>query len=111
MKRVAIGICLAVLVGGLAMAQPAPNTLSAAEKAAGWKLLFDGKTTAGWRGFKAAVPDPGWQARDGALGPDPKKSRDIMTKDQFGDFELSFDWKISPKGNSGVMFHVIECSM
>src|SRR5688572_17247703 len=67
-----IGACLAVLIaGGAAMAQPAPNTLTAAEKAAGWKLLFDGRTTAGWRGFKAEAPDPGWQARDGALSPDP----------------------------------------
>jgi len=107
MKSVAIGACLILLAsGGVAMAQP--NTLTAAEKAAGWKLLFDGKTTAGWRGFKAPAPDPGWHVTDGALSPDPKTSKDIMTKDQFGSFELAFDWKISPKGNSGVMFHVTE---
>jgi len=108
MKSVVIGACLAILLGGLAMAQPAPNTLTAAERAAGWKLLFDGKSAAGWRGFKATAPDPGWQARDGALSPDPKRSRDIISQEQFGDFDLAFDWKISPKGNSGVMFHVIE---
>ena len=107
-KALAFGLTLAALAlcGTTAMAQT--NTLTAAEKAAGWKLLFDGKTAAGWRGFKAAAPDPGWQARDGALSPDPKTSKDIITKDAFGDFELAFDWKISPKGNSGVMFHVTE---
>lgn len=105
MKAFALGFGLALL----AMSAPAAeNTLSAAEKAAGWKLLFDGKTTAGWRGFKAPAPDAGWQARDGALSPDPKASKDIMTKAMFGDFELAFEWKISPKGNSGVMFHVAE---
>ena len=88
------------------MAQP--NTLTAAEKAAGWKLLFDGKTTEGWRGFKTAAPDPGWTVKDGALSPDPKTSRDIMTKESFDNFELGLEWRISPKGNSGVMFHVIE---
>ena len=107
MKSVAIGACLILFASaGVAMAQP--NTLTAAEKAAGWKLLFDGKSTAGWRGFKAPAPDPGWHVTDGALSPDPTTSKDIMTKDQFGSFELAFDWKISPKGNSGVMFHVTE---
>jgi hypothetical protein len=95
-----------VLASGAAMA--APNTLTAAEKAAGWRLLFDGKSLAGWRGFKSAEPDKGWHVKDGALGPDPKTSKDVISKDEFGDFELSFQWKISPKGNSGVMFHVIE---
>src|SRR3954468_21234262 len=106
MRAFVIGLALAVLVAGAAAA--AENTLTAAERAAGWKLLFDGKSTSAWRGFKAPAPDPGWQARDGALGPDPKTSKDIITKQTFGDFELVFDWKISPKGNSGVMFHVTE---
>jgi hypothetical protein len=106
MKAFALGLGLAVLSLGGAMAQP--NTLSAAEEAAGWKLLFDGRTTAGWRGFKSPEPDRGWTVKDGALSPDPKTSRDIMTKDTFADFELAFEWKISPKGNSGVMFHVTE---
>ena len=105
MKSLAIALVLTAWAGA---AMAADNTLTAAEKAAGWKLLFDGKTTAGWRGFKTPAPDPGWTVQDGALGPDPKKSRDIMTREMFGDFELSFDWKISPKGNSGVMFYVTE---
>jgi hypothetical protein len=107
MKSLAIAACLVLLMaGGPAMAQS--NTLTPAEKAAGWKLLFDGRTTEGWRGFKTPAPARGWMATDGALGPDPKAALDIMTQEQFDNFELAFDWKIGPKGNSGVMFHVIE---
>jgi 3-keto-disaccharide hydrolase len=106
MKAFVLSLAILACAAGTAMAQP--NTLTAPEKSAGWKLLFDGKTTAGWRGFKAPAPDSGWTVRDGALSPDPKTSKDIMTKDSFENFELAFDWKISPKGNSGVMFHVIE---
>jgi len=104
MKRLALGLALSLLVAGAALA--APNELTPAEKAAGWKLLYDGKSLAGWRGFKAAAPDKGWTAA-GALSPDAKTSKDIITKDQFENFELTWQWKISPKGNSGVMFHVI----
>jgi hypothetical protein len=106
MRTFALGVLIAVLATG-AFAQPM-NTLTPAETKAGWTLLFDGKSTAGWRGFKTPAPDAGWHVADGALSPDPKASKDIMTKDQFGDFELAFDWKISPKGNSGVMYRVTE---
>jgi len=107
MRAAVLGIAMAIaMIGGAASA--AENTLTPAEKAAGWKLLFDGRSTEGWRGFKTLEPDAGWTVADGALGPDPKTSRDIMTKEMFGDFELVFDWKITPKGNSGVMFHVTE---
>lgn len=105
MKRLVLGLALAVLATA---AVEADNTLTAAEKQAGWRLLFDGTSTAGWRGFKAPAPDAGWTAKDGVLSPDPKVSKDIMTKESFANFELSFEWRISPKGNSGVMFHVIE---
>ncbi|MFL5298174.1 MAG: DUF1080 domain-containing protein [Phenylobacterium sp.] len=105
MRHLALALAFSLAAAGAAMA--APNELTAAEKAGGWKLLYDGKSLAGWRGFKAAAPDKGWKA-DGVLAPDPKASKDIITKDQFENFDLSFQWKISPKGNSGVMFHVIE---
>ncbi|HEV2532413.1 DUF1080 domain-containing protein [Phenylobacterium sp.] len=106
MKTILLAAAFALVAAGAAMA--APNTLTPKEQAAGWRLLFDGKTTAGWRGFKAPAPDRGWHVAGGALSPDPKTSKDIITKDQFGSFELSFEWKISKLGNSGVMFHVIE---
>ncbi len=87
----------------------APNTLTAAEKAAGWTLLFDGKSTAGFKGFKTPALDKGWHIdKEGALAPDPKTSKDAVTKAKYESFDLTFDWKISAKGNSGVMFHVIE---
>ncbi|TAJ70753.1 MAG: DUF1080 domain-containing protein [Phenylobacterium sp.] len=104
MKILALGLALAVVATS---ALAADNVLTPAEQKAGWKLLFDGKTTAGWRGFKTPEPDAGWTA-SGALSPDPKTSKDIMTKDSFENFDLSFEWKISPRGNSGVMFHVTE---
>ena len=111
MKTLALGLAIAVLGTGAFAAEKtaAPdNTLTQAEQAAGWKLLFDGKSTTGWRGFKTPAPDAGWKVKDGALSPDAKTSKDLVTKDKYEDFELVFDWKISPKGNSGVMFHVIE---
>jgi len=103
MKGLMIGLCVAALAGP---AMAADNTLTAAEKAAGWKLLFDGNSMDAWRGFKKPASD--WKVVDGALAPDPKASGDLITKEQFGSFELAFDWKVSPKGNSGVMYHVTE---
>ncbi len=106
MNRMALGLCLAVIATG-ALAQPRPNTLTAAEMSAGWKLLFDGRSTAGWRGFKQAEPGPGWKVAGGVLSPDPKVAHDLVTKAEYENFDITFDWRISPKGNSGVMFHVI----
>jgi Domain of Unknown Function (DUF1080) len=110
MKSFALGLCLAVIATA-AFAQGKPeapdNTLSPAESAAGWKLLFDGKSTAGWRGFKTPAPDAGWKVTDGVLSPDPKTSKDLVAQANYENFELTFDWKISPKGNSGLMYHVI----
>jgi hypothetical protein len=106
MKASVVGLAMAIALGAQA-AWAADNTLTPAERAQGWRLLFDGRSTAGWRGFKTPETDAGWTVVDGALGPDPKTSRDIMTKATYGSFELTWDWKVTPKGNSGVMFHVI----
>lgn len=97
-------VAAALACAGPAMAQT--NTLSAAEKAAGWQLLFDGKSMDAWRGYQKPTSD--WKVEGGTLAPDPKASGDLITKEQFASFELSFEWKISPKGNSGVMYHVTE---
>jgi hypothetical protein len=84
-----------------------PNTLTGAERAAGWRLLFDGRTTAGWRGFRQqAIPD-GWRIVDAALTR-IGGGGDIITSDQFSSFELSLEWQIAPRGNSGIMFRVSE---
>jgi hypothetical protein len=92
-----------------------PNTLSSAEKKAGWKLLFDGKTTAGWRGFKRQdFPKDKWTVEEGCLkhlakAPNSASgSVDIITVEQFDDFDFQFEWRISPGGNSGVKYLVTE---
>jgi len=90
-----------------------PNYLSDREKADGWKLLFDGKTTNGWRGaLMDAMPDRGWVVKDGAFEVLPKDEsgggRDIVSVDKFGDFELVFDFKLSEGANSGVKYYVTE---
>jgi hypothetical protein len=85
------------------------NALTDAEKSGGWKLLFDGKDAAAhWRGYrKDSLPEK-WVAEDGALVLKGKGGGDIVSKDQYESFELSIDWKISPGGNSGIMFKVLE---
>jgi hypothetical protein len=87
------------------------NQLTEAEKNDGWVLLFDGQSQNGWRTFKAEENDS-WEVVDGALHckpfDDAEKRADIMTLTQYDDFELAFDWKISPQGNSGVIFRATE---
>jgi hypothetical protein len=121
-------LCLAILIvlhSGTASAQKkagqlspdkAPgtvNSLTAAEKKAGWKLLFDGKTTAGWRGFKKQdFPQAIWVVENHCLkhvaGNHSGAGGDIITLAQFSDFEFSFEWRVSEGGNSGVKYFVTE---
>jgi hypothetical protein len=102
-------------------ASVAPNTLSAAERSNGWMLLFDGKTFDGWRGLGYdSVPTAHWKIENGAIRkiadgqvprlPDgqPAAGGDLMTKETFRDFELTWEWKISRGGNSGVKYNVSE---
>ena len=89
-----------------------PNTLSAKEKAAGWQLLFDGKTTNGWHGYGRTDAGSAWQVQDGALllNEDAKKSNagggDLVTDAAFENFELNIEWKASKGVNSGIIFLV-----
>jgi len=83
------------------------NTLTDAERAAGWRLLFDGTTTAGWRNYGKPSLSDGWKVQDGALTR-TGAGGDIITNDQFKNFELSIDWKIEPGGNSGVFYRASE---
>ncbi len=84
------------------------NMLTAAEKADGWKLLFDGKTTKGWRNYRSDKIGDGWKVVDGTLSRAAAGAGDILTEDQYDAFELSLEYKISKEGNSGFMFHVTE---
>jgi hypothetical protein len=86
-----------------------PNKLSQAEKIEGWRLLFDGQTTQGWRGFgKQDFPKEGWVVEDGWLKHKGKGGGDIITRLQFIDFELTFTWRIAVGGNSGVKYFIDE---
>jgi len=98
-----------------------PSTVTPAEQKAGWRLLFDGKTLAGWRGVGYdTVPSAHWVVVDGAIkkiasGNVPRVADgrplvggDLMTVDSFADFELSFEWKVTEGANSGVKYNVSE---
>lgn len=89
-------------------AEVAPNTLTDEEKSAGWILLFDGKTTNGWRNYKKQGISDGWQIIDGTMARVKERAGDIITRDTYGAFELSLEYKIAKGTNSGIMFHVLE---
>lgn len=91
---------------------PKLNSLSGAEKKAGWQLLFDGKTTSGWHTYGLGTAR-GWEVKNGeliAMGTAGHEgtANDIVTDREFENFELSLEWKISTGGNSGVFFNVVE---
>jgi len=118
------GVVVAALAAVLQTMPPAaarPNELTAAERAIGWRLLFDGRTLSGWRGLGYdSVPTAHWKVADGAIEKiasgnvpkladgQPAHGGDLMTVDSFGDFELAFEWKVAPGANSGVKYNVSE---
>jgi 3-keto-disaccharide hydrolase len=117
--RYASGVALLVFSG--AFRAEAQNTLTPAERATGWRLLFDGKTLTGWRGLGYdSVPTAHWKVVDGTIVkiasgkvakmPDgqPANGGDLMTVDTFRDFEFAFQWKATPGMNSGVKYNVSE---
>jgi hypothetical protein len=98
-----IFVRLAVLMAVTTTALFAADAKGAGE----WRPLFDGKTTTGWRGYKSPDVPAGWAIADGVLVKEGKSS-DLVTKDQYGDFELEFDWKLAPGGNAGVLYRGTE---
>jgi hypothetical protein len=122
MSRPAIVLATALIVAiPPVLAAQQPNQLTPAEKAAGWRLLFDGKTLKGWKGLGYdSVPTAHWMVDGGAirkipsgkvpLQPDgqPLHGGDLMTVGDYTDFELSFEWKVAPGANSGVKYNVSE---
>lgn len=118
-RRTSFFFILILLVA--VMCQPAPqissdpNTLSEKEKKDGWKLLFDGKTSAGWRGaYREAFPAKGWEIRDGMMivaetgGGEAAAGGDIVTVDEYGNFEFMLDFKLTEGANSGIKYFVTE---
>jgi len=105
MKKIALLFGLLAFTSCMTVQPADPNALTAAEKSAGWKLLFDGTTLSGWRSLKSEKPGVGWRVEDGALVTSGKKE-DLVSAGEFGDFELSLEWKISEGGNSGVIYRV-----
>jgi Domain of Unknown Function (DUF1080) len=99
-------IGLAVLTAAADTARPGGGT-PAAQRTGGWKMLFDGKTTKGWHNYKKKGPVEGWQVVDGALVRQGKGG-DLVTDDEFDDFELSLEWKLEAKGNSGIFYRAPE---
>jgi len=75
-----------------------------------WKSLFDGKSSAGWLEITGKPFPATWTIEDGCLKTSPKPGgmQDIRTAEVFSSFELEFDWKISPAGNSGIIYHITE---
>jgi len=90
--------------------QEIDNTITKAEEKAGWKLLFDGKTTNGWRLYQNIQAD-GWQIINGELiskMKGPTKRADLITVEQHDNFELVFDWKVEKGANGGVIYRALE---
>ncbi len=94
--------------GAAANREPAADGLAAEEEEAGWRLLSDGTLDA-WRGYRRPDVPGGWSATDGAIAFTPGvEGGSIITRDQFTDFELAFEWRVEDGGNSGVFYKVTE---
>ena len=93
--------------GSSTSAMSTPNSLTAAERAEGWRLLFDGRSMDAWRGYREQAMPAGWRAEDGVLTKSTP-TNDIVTRDEFGDFDLRFEWKLGTGGNAGVFYRATE---
>jgi hypothetical protein len=107
MKKILAALSFALVLTTFAQQ---PNTLTPDEEKEGWRLLFDGKSTMGWRQFgKESFPTNGWVVEKGLLhlqaGPG---GGDIVHKDKFEEFDLTWEWKIAPKANNGLKYFILE---
>ena len=88
------------------------NMVNAQKKTKGFVSLFDGKTTTGWHSYGKTTIGKGWKVEDGVLHLDPKAKQgddgDLVTDKEYANFHLKLDWKVAPKSNSGILFHVNE---
>src|SRR5664279_1388079 len=108
-KKLTFALAAIILGMGCCLAQD--NTLTPKEKAGGWKLLFDGKTSNGWHSYGKQSAGKAWSVQDGTFYLDAEAEKntdagergDLVTNEVYGDFDLKLDWKIGPKGNSGII--------
>lgn len=105
--RTATAALAAVILAATPLPGQTPNVLSEAERQAGWTLLFDGRTTQGWRGYGRTDMPAGWTVVDGALTR-TAPAGDIVTVGQYDNFELVVEWKVAKGGNSGIFYRGVE---
>lgn len=108
MKRLFLILSAAALATGCCAQKS--NTLTKAEAAEGWELLFDGTSLEGWRNYNSDALT-GWQVVDGTIradGSGSDASGYIVTRRQYENFHLSVDWRLTKGGNSGILYHVVE---
>src|SRR5579863_9583195 len=104
-----LGCACFVLLSARVLLAASPNQLSPEEKAAGWQLLFDGQTPQGWHSFKRnSFPAKGWLVEDGWFHCLGKDGGDVLSDGEYDQFELKWEWKIEPGGNSGLKYFVLE---
>jgi hypothetical protein len=112
MSSVLFRVCLLVsvlLASQLRAADSPSNQLSPEEKRQGWKLLFNGENSQGWHAFKRnSFPTNGWTVQDGWFECLGKSGTDIVSEDEYDQFDLQWDWKIEPAGNSGLKYFVLD---
>jgi hypothetical protein len=106
-KKISLHVVAVIMLLAFSCNLQSQNELTKEEKADGFVLLFDGKTTDGWRGFQKDHAPERWIVEDGTLHFSPKAEGtrgDIMIDKKFSDFHLKLEWKIAEAGNSGILY-------
>jgi hypothetical protein len=101
-------VTLTSAAGQAPAAAAADNTLTAAEKAAGWELLFDGTAIDKWRGYRATGVPANWSVVGGTIHAAKGQGADLISTGEYGDFEFAVDFNIAKNGNSGLFFRGVE---
>jgi hypothetical protein len=110
-KSIVFLTVIVLIINAFAFKGDENNMLSKKEQAAGWKLLFDGHSTAGWHLYNSTTPFTVWKVKDGELFCDPVDKTgpgDLVTDKEYKNYDLKFDWKLPKSGNSGVFVNVLE---
>ncbi len=108
-------VCMIAVIANNVYAQT-PNILTPSEKKDGWQLLFDGKDLKGWHSFQETVPGKCWEVRNGTISLNKNSKskhadyKDLVTDQEFENFDFKVEWLVEPGGNSGLMFYVSEAS-